>query len=628
MAIGGMRARLAQAKSEIDALEAERRREAEAARADRRASGDTSLYEFIKGAWPILEPNDPFSENWHVGCLSEHLEALTACEILRLIINIPPGHMKSLAVNVFWFAWAWARNPFSRWIFTSYSDSLVNRDAVKCRDIIVSRWFRDRWGDAFRLRDRNAVQKLLNDKQGYRIATTTGGRAGGERANYFIADDPLKMGDASSAPVRQRVNDWWSNTVVSRGSDPASFRQVVVMQRLAPRDLSGYLLEEIGGYESLILPAEYEPRRIWYGVGDGAAKPKDAIVRTKVQERSLTARDPRSEPGEPLWPARYGPAALAALKRELRHNAPGQLQQRPGEEEGAIFRRQTFRYFSMRQTAAGPAFILNQPDGPAVVIPVEACRLLQAWDTASKIKKRNDHTASATGFLTPGGNLLIYHVGQAKIEIPHLMAYVTAFSRGPAVWDAARLVARPVGRWPKRIYRRYCEDASSGTGVLQACKAAGVPMFRLSAAGDKVEKAAALSAMYEAGSVYHHGGAPFVTDFEEELTGFPNAAHDDRTDAAGMLGRVCTYDKAARAGLANLEAVAAEYPDHDDGYAARADESAAKREALAWAKAAVGYGPTPEEVKAAEQAIEDEAKPAPAGFTVRVSGGELDLIED
>jgi hypothetical protein len=59
-----------------------------------------SLRAFIAEAWPLLEPGRPFSGNWHIDAIAEALEAASAQQLRRLIINIPPRHMKSLQVAV------------------------------------------------------------------------------------------------------------------------------------------------------------------------------------------------------------------------------------------------------------------------------------------------------------------------------------------------------------------------------------------------------------------------------------------------------------------------------------------------------------------------------------------------
>jgi hypothetical protein len=73
-----------------------------------------------------------------------------------------PGHAKSLLVAVFWPAWAWIDHPETRWLFSSYSATLAIRDSVKCRRLLESGWYRERWGDRFELSgDQN--QKMGNN---------------------------------------------------------------------------------------------------------------------------------------------------------------------------------------------------------------------------------------------------------------------------------------------------------------------------------------------------------------------------------------------------------------------------------------------------------------------------------
>ena len=98
---------------------------------------------FVKEAWPIFEPASAFSGNWHIDVICEHLEAITAGELNRLVINIPPRHMKSPAVTVFWPCWEWLSHPERRFLFASYAQTLSNRDSVNCRRLITEPGFVD-----------------------------------------------------------------------------------------------------------------------------------------------------------------------------------------------------------------------------------------------------------------------------------------------------------------------------------------------------------------------------------------------------------------------------------------------------------------------------------------------------
>ena len=107
------------------------------------------LRAFIQQAWPVLQPATPFVPGWHIDALCEHLEAITYGQIRNLVINIPPRHMKSLAVSVFWPCWEWTRWPERRWLFASYAESLSLRDSRHCRTVVQSPWYRRNWGDVF-----------------------------------------------------------------------------------------------------------------------------------------------------------------------------------------------------------------------------------------------------------------------------------------------------------------------------------------------------------------------------------------------------------------------------------------------------------------------------------------------
>jgi hypothetical protein len=97
------------------------------------------LLAFTIDAWPLVEPATPFVSNWHIEAIAEHLEAATRGELRRLVINVPPRHMKSLQVAVFWPAWVWLSHPERRFLYASYAEKLSVSHSVICRRLIQSR---------------------------------------------------------------------------------------------------------------------------------------------------------------------------------------------------------------------------------------------------------------------------------------------------------------------------------------------------------------------------------------------------------------------------------------------------------------------------------------------------------
>jgi phage terminase large subunit-like protein len=526
----------------------------------------------MKQAWHIVEPATPFVDNWHLGCICEHLQAMTALEIRKLVINIPPRHAKSLIASVFWFCWVWTREPHTRWLYSSYGEDLSSRDSVKCRDILVSDWYRRRWPGmsflsdddprAFSLKnDQNVKTWFANDRQGYRIATTVEGKATGHGGDYIVTDDPHKVQEARSAVRRVQVTDWWTQAMSTRGNDPKTARFLVVMQRLHERDLTGYLIAEELGYEHLCLPAEYERGRVMYSLPEPGTKlPKETVIATSLQRdelrcnlaaklRGATLRDPRKEEGELLWPQRFDAEAVADWKKTLKeYGWAGQGQQRPSPPEGTIFKRDYFRYFrvEMHQGEAHFVWGLDKFDPNGVTrVPVRACRFFQAIDTASSEDETAAYTAVGTFAVTPQKRLLVFHVWRMRLEVPLLFPTMRAIKDGPVVVMTELEVPKVVnvGEWPKALMFQAVEKAQSGIGLIQQGWAAGHPFHPLQTDGDKVERAGPVATMYLNGQVLHHEGQEWLTDYEDELLTFPSGAFKDMADVTSYAGILVTHER-------------------------------------------------------------------------------------
>ena len=147
------------------------------------------LAPFIRRAWPTIEPGTPYLHNWHIDAIAEYLEAVTRGEIKRLLINMPPRYMKSIAVSVMWPVWEWTLHPWKRWMFATYSGSLSEDHSIARRTVLQSPWFQERWGSKFRLTN-DLIKELRNDSRGIMTATSFGGSATGKGGNRVVCDDP------------------------------------------------------------------------------------------------------------------------------------------------------------------------------------------------------------------------------------------------------------------------------------------------------------------------------------------------------------------------------------------------------------------------------------------------------
>lgn len=283
---------------------------------------EKSLRYFIQEAWATIEPETNYVFGWHIDAISDHLMAVTNGQIKRLIINIPPRHMKSLSVCVFWPCWEWIQKVGEKYIFASYAATLSYRDSVRRSRLINSPWFRSYWSQINLVKDTG--EKIENERGGYMVATSVGGVATGEGGDKIIVDDPHNVRDVESEIIRLSALMWWDEVMSSRLNSIKTGVKIIIMQRSHDNDLTGHELAKEIGYEHLCLPARYE--------GENRCK------------TSLGFVDPRTETGEALYPDRFSAKDLDTLEKELgRYAAAAQLQQRPAPREGGMFNMGQFK---------------------------------------------------------------------------------------------------------------------------------------------------------------------------------------------------------------------------------------------------------------------------------------------
>ena len=371
------------------------------------------LTEFVAQAWHVLEPATPFVKGLHVEAICQHLQAVTEGRIGNLIINVPPGHAKSLLTAAFWPAWVWIDNPQIRWLFASYSAQLSVRDSLKCRRLIEADWYQQRWGQRYQLTsDQNQKHRFENDHTGYRIATSVGGSATGERADVVVVDDPHSVDQAESDAERRTAVEWFNGTMSTRLNDFTRGHKVVVQQRLHEADLTGDLLTK-GDFELLCLPAEFAPERRC--------------------TTSIGWMDPRVQCGELLWPDKVTSAHLDRRKVSLgAYRYAGQYQQRPAPAGGGILQQGWWRYWRPAHMDL-PCVPVRLPDGralniAAVPVPAEFDTVIQSWDMAFKDKDTSDYVVGQVWGANGADRFLLDRV-RARMDMPATKEAVRALSQ-------------------------------------------------------------------------------------------------------------------------------------------------------------------------------------------------------
>lgn len=351
--IVGLRRTLLTARSKREALALalyERKLRLERARQTRKGG----LIHFVRYFWSILEPNRVFLDGWALRAMCQHLEAVSRGEIMRLLINVPPGSMKSLLLNVFWPVWEWSAfgRPDIRYISFSYAAHLTERDNDKFIDLIKSTRFQDMWGFKFRLTS-DGKTKPSNNAKGWKFASSVGGVGTGERGDRILLDDAHNVKEGESEKIREETVRWFKEAMSNRLNDMVKSAIIVIMQRVHEGDVAGCIIDEGMDYIHLMIPMEYEPDRHC--------------------ETEIGWSDPRTEAGECFWPERFPPEAVRICKAQGDYAWAGQYQQRPEIRGGGLIRRDYWRGWSEPEypdfdyilASLDPAFTTKEENDPS-----------------------------------------------------------------------------------------------------------------------------------------------------------------------------------------------------------------------------------------------------------------------
>ena len=438
----------------------------------------SDFYAFVQATFPIVSGGDRFLSNWHIEAMAYQLSRVLRGEIRRLIITVPPRSLKSICASVALPAFLLGHDPRRRIICVSYSDSLARKHANDCRALMRSALYECLFPGTRISPAKDTEAEIMTTMRGSRLTTSVGGTLTGRGGNLLILDDPLKPQDAQSESARASLIQWYSNTLLSRLDQKTEGAIIVVMQRLHPEDLVGYLLDQSGGWTHLNLPAIAE-------------------------ERSVIALDQNRQfirlPGDLLHPEREPQAALDEMRGTMGSmEFAAQYQQAPVPAGGNLIKWSWFKFFETPPT------------------PQPGDRIIVSWDTAVSSKELADYSACVV-LLIRRETIFILDVVRARLEYPELR----------------RTVISNHNRWRRQTnaYTLLIEKKGSGLSLIQDLQRENIHAIGIDPHGDKVMRMAAQTAPIEAGAVQLPSRAPWLDDFKKELLSFPLSRHDDQVDA-------------------------------------------------------------------------------------------------
>lgn len=426
-----------------------------------------------------------FRVNHHHKVVSQALQDVIDGKIKRLIINVPPGSSKTELAVITFMARGLAINPRARFLHLSYSSELAELNSAKAKELVLSQEFQDLFPLPIKS-DSNARGRwnVVDDKGvsiGGCYATSTLGQVTGFRAGHMasgfqgaiIIDDPLKPVDSLSKTKRDAVNNAYINTVQSRKASPET-PVIIIMQRLADEDLTGFLLDGGDGNE-------------WHHVKIPAI----------------------GDDGESYWPEKEPLESLLQLKEKGNFTFEGQYQQEPYVLGGEILRGEWFgRYAELphwREFSRRAVFV----------------------DTAQKTGERNDFTVFLDALLCRDGKMYVLNVWRKKVDAVGLLSLAND------IWSSVSVNTGREALPPASAM--YIEDKSSGTGLIQQLQRSGkfIPVIPIQRTKDKLTRVMEVQPRIQSGGVLLPESAPWVVDFISECEAFTandSHKHDDQID--------------------------------------------------------------------------------------------------
>ena len=434
-----------------------------------------SYKEFIKQAWPVIEPGTPLIWDWPMDAITDHLEAVVRRDIKRLVITVFPGASKSKLARVLLPAWQWCADPFHKFLSASYALDLTIRDNLETRRIVSSDWYNKTF-DISIAEDDGGKTGFSLSTYGSLKAVTVGGKTTGFRGDTFVIDDPINVQDANSPVRRAEALEWFSEAAQSRINNPSQSAVIVIMQRVHEDDVAARALEM--GYEHLNIPMRWDE--------------------SQRKTTSIGWTDPRTKDGELAFPKRFPKEWVDQTEKNMGPYAfASQYQQTPVPRKGAMF-----------QVDRLP-ILDTLPDEPFITV--------RAWDLAG--------TEGAGAFTV--GVRMRYGRTSRKFYIDHVAR--AQLSSG-AVRDLILQTAEADGTDAKIILPK--DPGQAGVAQMDDLTAllAGFNVSPERQSGSKELRAEPLASQIENGHVAVLKDV-WTKDLIEELRFFPKSKFRDQVDA-------------------------------------------------------------------------------------------------
>ncbi len=376
----------------------------------------------------------------------------------RMIINIPPRAGKTLIVSQLLPLFAWARNPSGHTILTGFNSDVLAESSGYIRTIMTDPDFQLVFPDVKLDVNKKSVEKLGTMSAGVVHAIPTTGKLTGKGAGtlapdfagILCIDDVIKPDDANSPTERDKVNNRFQNTILSRLASETT-PLVVIMQRLHADDLCGFIMKgnTSDTYDWLNIPGIVTPET---GSADWYQKQIDDYGYTSVNPILYSL--PESEMRKYETHMFEGKEQLVSSFWSVRKNLKSLL---------GLYIKDAYTFFSQYMgMPVGKGKAALKAEDIYSYNNVEDFRIRYTFitaDTAATTQTYSDYSVACLWGVTTNKELILIDCIIDKWEVPELIPAMRDFWRKHSEFDMSRPTMQPQAF--------YMEDKSSGLFLNQ-----------------------------------------------------------------------------------------------------------------------------------------------------------------
>lgn len=412
----------------------------------------------------------------YIDALCLALQNAVEADAGRLLVIMPPRHLKSMAAAIALPAWILGNDPGAKVLVATYSDQLGHEHAAKFARVVGSDWYRRLFpGTVAATSNRH---EWRTTKGGARYGVSLGGTVTGFGADVIIIDDILKGSEARQEVMRERARQFYTETLLSRLDNPKTGSIIAIMQRLHEDDFPAFLLET-GRYRHLGFPAIAEEDQ------------SIPLHRGRVWQRRK---------GDILDPHRFTARSLVELEAEMGKAAfAAQYQQNPILHDGAVI--------DLKRL-----LLVDVPPARE-----ECTRIIQSWDTAVETGPNCSYSVGTTWGLC-GDTWHLLDLFRGRPDGADLKARILQLRKA---WGADEVLVEKT-------------NASSMMWHIMAQEGADLPIL-VPPEGSKLDRLSPHLDWLHGGNIAFPTGVDWWPALRDEMRAFPESRFDDQVDAISQF---------------------------------------------------------------------------------------------